>query len=135
MSETKHTPGPWHWEVNEKGKSVQLCGGVPRYDRTVMDFVRWGMGGAMPRFQDASDHGLLTKCLKWAKAVIGREHHAHWFKSLDHPDARLIAAAPELLEALETFMQYHDQGGPMSYDTDAMWAQARAAIAKAKGDE
>jgi hypothetical protein len=135
MSESKHTPGPWRWEVNEKGKSVQLCGGVPRYDRTVMDFVRWGMGGATPRFQDASDHGLLTKCLKWAKAVIGREHHAHWFKSLDHPDARLIAAAPELLEALEGMLQgFLVTQSLGDYPIDAPCNKAAAAIAKAKGE-
>jgi hypothetical protein len=128
MSEQpKHTPGPWRWELNEKGKSVQLCGGVPRYDKTVMDFARWGMGGAMPRFRDSSDHGLMTKCIKWAKAVIGREHHAHWFKTLDHPDARLIAAAPELLDSLKELRDWYKDA------TGLPAVAANAAIAKAEG--
>lgn len=127
MSEKQHTPGPWRWEVNEKSKNVQLCGGRPMYDLTVMDFERWGMGGAIPRLRDTSDHGLLTPCLKWAKAVIGREHHAHWFKSLDHPDARLIAAAPDLLAALEAVVKVADR------ETNE-FDMARTAIAKAKGE-
>jgi hypothetical protein len=142
MSEQpKHTPGPWRWEVNEKGKSVQLCGGVPRYDKTVMDFVRWGMGGATPRFRDSSDHGLLTKCIKWAKAVIGREHHAHWHKGLDHPDARLIAAAPDQNQEMRRYLPVMER----AESDPELWARLteglgiatlngyRAAIAKAEG--
>lgn len=49
-------------------------------------------------------------------------------------DARLIAAAPELLESLATFIKYHDEEMPPSCNTDAMWANARAAIAKATGN-
>lgn len=47
-------------------------------------------------------------------------------------NAHLIAAAPELLEALEDLMEavkdHYEAGG---YE----WKQARAAIAKAKGEE
>lgn len=42
------------------------------------------------------------------------------------------AQRAELLEALKVFLEYNDQGGPLSFNIDAMWAQARAAIAKAE---
>lgn len=48
-------------------------------------------------------------------------------------NARLIAAAPEMYEALQMFLAYHDQGGPLHFDTDAMWAKARNVIAKIEG--
>ena len=46
-------------------------------------------------------------------------------------DARLIAAAPDLLEALELMVTTHDEGG---WPT-ATITIARAAIAKAKGEQ
>ena len=51
-------------------------------------------------------------------------------------NARLIAAAPELLEALETLMQF----APNHFTEDdqyvrGVWRDAAAAIAKAKGKE
>ena len=46
-------------------------------------------------------------------------------------DARLIAAAPDLLEALETMLEMSQMGGfGKAYAEDV----ARAAIAKAKGE-
>lgn len=58
----------------------------------------------------------------------GKEEHA--------ANARLIAAAPDLLEALESlvsseWMVTHSWGG----DRDAVMAKARAAIAKARGEQ
>jgi hypothetical protein len=44
----------------------------------------------------------------------------------DHPDARLIAAAPELLEALEN-LENDDGHIPAS-----IWAKVQSAIAKAR---
>ncbi len=134
MSEPKHTRGPWRWEVNEKSKGVQLAGGKPRYDRTVMEFVRYGMGGAAPVFQD--EDGILERCEKWAEPVPGREHHKAWFKTLNHPDAHLIAAAPELLAALKDVMGWIKNWDPdLIHDPEwpATDAAAEAAIAKAEG--
>lgn len=133
MSVHKHTPGPWRWEVNEKHKSVQLVGGVPKYDLTVMGFERWGMhdAAATLREPDVDGMNIMHRCTDWAKPVPGREHHADWFKAIDHPDALLIAAAPELLAALEAITEL--------YDTDEgcrslpEYKAARAAIAKATG--
>ena len=47
-------------------------------------------------------------------------------------DARLIAAAPELLEALENLLKVHEGEGGTQHNAADM---ARAAIAKAKGEE
>ncbi len=100
---TDHTDGPWRWELNLKFKQLRLCGGRPRYDLTVMDFVRWGMGGAAPRLRRMSEPmlNIMTKVQEFARIVAGREHHAEWFQDVDHPDMRLIAAAPDLLGACE----------------------------------
>lgn len=102
----KHTPGPWRWEFNEKHKNLHLVGGKPQYDLTVIDFERWGMNNATMRLRDTAHDGF--NCLyrvherkDWITLEIGREHHKSWHQLLTHPDARLIAAAPELLETLE----------------------------------
>lgn len=100
----QYTPGPWRWEFSRRSKRVELCGGNPHYDQTVMDFARFGMADAAPRFrEDEEERRIQTmhRCEKYAVEVPGREHHAHWFMGLNHPDARLIAAAPDLLEALK----------------------------------
>jgi hypothetical protein len=97
-----HTRGPWRWELSEKNKEIRLCGAAG-YDLTVLDFVRWGMSAAAPRLRTADGMALniMRRADEFAAVVPGREHHAEWFKAVDHPDARLIAAAPDLLAALE----------------------------------
>lgn len=47
-------------------------------------------------------------------------------EGIDHPDARLIAAAPDVLEALKAVMRVADRH-------TAEFDMARAAIAKAEG--
>lgn len=126
-----HTPGPWRWEYNAAHKDVSLVGGKPQYDLTVMDFSRWGMGGAVPRFRDTSLDGMnlmdrLCDKLEWITPESGREHHKSWFQLVKHPDAVLMAAAPDLLEALQAVLRVADRQ-TVEFDL------ARAAIAKATG--
>ncbi|MGQ2942962.1 MAG: hypothetical protein ACT6Q7_03050 [Blastomonas fulva] len=136
---SRPTPGPWRWEVNRASKSIKLCGGPPnkgfgRYDLTVMEFCRYGMNKAAPVFWDWCTErfvGTPHRADALAVTVEGREHHADWFADIDHPDARLIAAAPELLDALK---ELHLKAVVGTDDERcAALNQAWAAIAKAEG--
>ena len=130
---SEYTKGPWRWEFNSLYKTVSLCGGRPEFDKTVMDFRRWGMGGAQPRFMGDDDGFRILHKLSdrkdWIKPFPGRDHHADWCAAVDNPDANLIAAAPCLLEALLGFMaEFGDKT-----DNNENVRKARAAIAKATG--
>ena len=114
----KYTPGPWRWELNEKSKVINLCGGIPTYDKTVMDFVRWGMGGAMPRFRVdyGGFHCVMEKANTMGIPVPGREHHKDWFQNVNNPDALLMSKAPELLEMLQELVNHTDDGYISAYE-------------------
>lgn len=133
------TPGPWRWELSKHSRTVHLRGGVPRFDLTVMDFVRWGTQGAAPRFRDDVDRmNIMRRCDEHSAIVPGREHHEDWFRTLAHPDAQLMATAPELCEALRELVAINAEHGKpyaegWSARVDAAWLAARAALAKATG--
>jgi hypothetical protein len=133
MSARPWTAGPWRWECCPKRKSMQLCGGKPTYDLTVMDFVRVGMNGAGARVIDTSETPLkiLVSALQFAQTQEGRAHHADWFKVLRHPDLDLIAAAPDLAEALIEMVSKYAGQVQNDGQYDAALDQARAALAKA----
>lgn len=132
-----HTPGPWRWEVNQKTKHVNLCGGGGRqYDLSVLSFERWGCNGAQPCFLDHSDHNLrfkLSEKPEWIVPFPGREHHANWCSGLNHPDANLIASAPQLLTTLEDIAAWLTAPDLSPQAIAHFQNQARAAIAAAKG--
>ena len=88
------TPGPWRWEINRAHKSVHIVGGRPTFDKTVMDFERWGMFGAAPRFNEAiagNQYNVMTRVsdrTDWIVPFDRREHHSDWCADITHPDAR-----------------------------------------------
>lgn len=134
---TKHTPGPWRWEFNRAHKELHLVGGRPQYDLTIMDFDRWGMSRAVATLRDPSEDGMnimdrLCDRPDWIAPFPGRAHHADWCADVTHPDMRLIAAAPELLDALRNCVSFADDYGLRDDEFDWL-PQARAAIAKATG--
>ncbi len=55
-----------------------------------------------------------------------------WGNYTDEVDARLIAAAPDMLEALQRIMAAYETSHSAKTRADA-WTQVRAAIAKAEG--
>jgi len=127
---SEFTPGPWRWEINLNGKSLHLVGGRPQFDLTLMDFERWGMGGATVRFRDLAFDGMnlmhkLHERPDWIHSFEGRKHHADWCADVIHPDARLIAAAPDLHSVVSRIVS---DGLSTSLVKDA-----RAALEKAEG--
>lgn len=95
--------GPWIWRGNRKQRLLWLC--TPHSGmRIVMDFVRWGMGNARPRFQM---DGVMRRAEEFVDDV---DHNGEFFE-IRHPDARLIAAAPELLELVERDLTIFSQLG------------------------
>lgn len=95
-------PGPWQWYGDTKAHSVYLAT-VHGGRVFVMDFVRWGMTGAQPRFQLPLSS---TKEHPWAGVMrsvgeLGKEEHhlgprfeasyRRQFTGIGHPDATHIA--------------------------------------------
>lgn len=95
-------PGPWQWYGNTKVNEVYLAT-VNGGRVFVMDFVRWGMTGAQPRFQ--VDSAMVTL------SELGKQEHPlgpkfevpyrRQFVGIGHPDAQHIAAnSPDVTLAL-----------------------------------
>lgn len=89
-NDMKHTPGPWDWFFSESGGCYLA---TPHRGRLiVMDFIRRGMQGGTVRFAtwDGDERANMGGIMR----------PAHDLDVGEHPDARLIAAAPDLLAAL-----------------------------------
>jgi len=109
----KHTPGPWRvgWLESYNGAT-----GEPEA------FVYRLPAGN----EEETAHNRI--CVRGSKTLMDCD-----------ADARLIAAAPELLNALEAFIAYDRNGDAFTANAeeryDAITAQAEAVIRKARGGQ
>jgi len=104
----KHTPGPWSLEINSRG--VVVGGGSEQYTAIFSE----------------SGFGLVAKVLYQKPEILGDSKKLAW--ETFEANARLIAAAPDLLEALQNiFVECGAVGSP---SIGAM-ESAQRAIAKA----
>jgi hypothetical protein len=123
----RHTPGPWAWFGNTKNHEIHLA--TERGGRVfVMTFARYGMASAQPRFQ--VDHRMVNAhdLVKYE-----RDYRAD-IADINHPDAHLIAAAPDYHEAVADALTPND-GYNCEYVTipRKAWQKILAAHAKAEG--
>lgn len=112
---SKHTPGPWHWVNSRTDKSFDFDAewdgeGKPSL-RTIAEQTKCDSGWTLP------DWILDADPMQYGN---------------DTANARLIAAAPDLLEALKLAVRQNDHDMPM---TGEELRVCRAAIAKAEGAE
>jgi hypothetical protein len=102
------TPGPWMWDIRHKNRIMQLTTTHSgRY--YIMDFVRWGLQDACPRFQvyekysgpvtERKSHGM-ERADKMVKPLPGREHHFGYEDKIEHPDAVFIEHSKEDVDFL-----------------------------------
>ena len=122
---TKHTPGPWQWFERMPGRPYLAT--PDRGQLYVLGFERKGMQGAGPVFSRWP--GIECGAERERKGGIMEPGLLLRDGSM-HPDARLIAAAPQLLEALVALHAVAQVGRDEDY---AAVTNAAAVIAKATG--
>ena len=106
---TQHTPGPWKVDTGNDGDGI----------RVYQQRCRPELHGAQPLI---------------AALDPGRDWIAVPVTELAH-NARLIAAAPDLLAALQDLIRlFPDEGSAIARGCTADLRAARAAIRKAKGE-
>ncbi|WP_453978599.1 hypothetical protein [Brevundimonas sp. Marseille-Q4549] len=136
-----HTPGPWAWMGSPHG----LYLATTRTGRQhVMGFRRMGFSGAQPVFRD--NHRMVPAAdivqfevgdrsvRGFAQAKENESVYRFDVDGIDNADARLIAAAPELLAAAQQALSHCDPNGYLDCGkpaTDAL----RAAISRATGED
>jgi hypothetical protein len=96
MADTKHTPGPWEWFERQPGRPYLAT--PDRGQLYVLGFERKGMQGAGPVFSHWP--GIEDGAARERKGGI-MEPGVRLRGGHMHPDARLIAAAPDMLAALQ----------------------------------
>lgn len=94
-------PGPWQWFGNTSMHDVYLST-VHGGRNYVMDFARWGMSGAQPRFQVQVGSDIGSVPLMVSLGDLGSTEHPmgpkfevsyrRHFTGIGHPDAMHIAA-------------------------------------------
>lgn len=109
-----------------------------------MSFCRWGMQNAQPMFQQ---NCILEPASDLARFVVGNPNiqgadaakqddsvYRYDIREIDHPDAHLIATAPELAEMLEQLAEQNKcECGHPACNRCEDYRQAWAVLDKAKG--
>ena len=119
--ESKHTPGPWGYDYQER----HVSDGRPRF------VLRGPVGGkASPH-----DEPWLGDLNADAHSIHSTRPEDEQAMATERANARLIAAAPEMLEALRAISDACDlpDSSYTAVERSAL-ARARAAIAKATGE-
>ena len=107
MSEPKWTKGPWHWEV-EDGSFMGLY--RPDGPLGVDSFVMWAQ--------------ICTAC----------QERGNRCTAPNDANAHLIAAAPELYEALENVVKFQEWIVLRPPKPDTVYGRAVRVLAKARGE-
>lgn len=140
-----HTPGPWAWMGNQHGLYLATTHSGRQY---VMGFRRKGFNGAQPVFREGNQLVPASALVKFEvgdgkargfdQGADDETVYRYDVSDIDNADARLIAAAPDLLAALiemeaekADYMRRNNLGDPATEHTNKL---ARAAIAKATGN-
>jgi hypothetical protein len=114
----KHTPGPWVFECKQGGYSSWI--------------------GPDTGDQDGSPIICVMERDELIPETDRRKSDQYTFSAEQVANARLIAAAPDLLWALEKMLREHDALQMAENRTDGRWpaaTYARAMITKARGTE
>lgn len=111
MSKNQHTPGPWSQGFTLMTKETKRWSREQLIENNARESER-----VFASFS-ALDQGRSRVLV----AICGSSDNA-----------RLIAAAPDLLEALEVLIAETD---PLRLNAGEPWCRVRAAIAKARGDQ
>lgn len=111
LAASESNPGRWHWAGNTDTQNIYLATWRSGFGRcTVMDFARWGMQRARPRFTEDlmlvdGDKRVVYEVAPNAADRLAPEVYRADIVGIRHPDAALIVAAvnalPALLDELE----------------------------------
>lgn len=137
----KYTPGPWAWFGNRSG-GVYLAT-VHGGRKYVMGFRRYGMNGAQPVFRCNDRMVPAAELVEFqvgdgiargfAAADKDQSVYRYDISGIDNADARLIAQAPAMVEALREALDAHGRGNCQD-DGCTYWAcKATAILAQIDG--
>lgn len=114
-------PGPWQWFGNTAMHEIYLAT-VYGGRHIVMDFARWGMRGAQPRFQLPPGVMITLGELGIAENPLGPRFavpYRRQFDGIGHPDATHIAAN-DPTTVLALLDRIRELGAALRFATDEL---------------
>lgn len=119
MNEPKFTPGPW--DVHDGVRTSCKCLSVSGASHPIATVERGEWGDSYPSVRRMKDTGSIEGKFE---AYIERIPYGEIPESEAVANARLIAAAPALYEALKAMLVMMDRGGqPRKLDEALTWRQ------------